>query len=146
MADDSPVIDHLNIVVTDMAASVAFYRRLGVTIPESDPPWSSHHVNAVMPGLDFDLDSVEFAREWDSGWPGSAGVVVGFRVASRDDVDRLYADVVAAGHRGRQPPYDAFWGARYAVVEDPDGNGVGIMSPSDPGRRSMPQVPGHSAG
>ena len=80
MTDDGPVIDQLNIVVTDMKASVAFYRRLGVTIPEGDAPWSAHHVNAVMPGgLAFDLDSVEFAREWDSGWPGSAGVVVGFR-------------------------------------------------------------------
>ena len=24
----------------------------------------------------------------------------------------------------------------YAVVSDPDGNGVGVMSPVDPGRRS----------
>ena len=147
MADDGPVIDQLNIVVTDMAASVAFYRRLGITIPEGDRPWSAHHVNAVMPaGLDVDLDSVEFAREWDSGWPGSGGVVVGFRVASRDDVDRLYAEVTGAGHRGQQPPYDAFWGARYAVVEDPDGNAVGIMSPSDPDRRSVARPPGQSTG
>ena len=147
MTDDGPVIDQLNIVVTDMKASVAFYRRLGVTIPEGDGPWSAHHVNVVMPGgLAFDLDSVEFAREWDNGWPGSAGVVVGFRVASRDDVDRLYADVTGAGYRGQQPPYDAFWGARYAVVEDPDGNAVGIMSPSDPDRRSMARPPGQSAG
>ena len=147
MADDGPVIDQLNIVVTDMAASVAFYRRLGITIPEGDPRWSSHHVNAVMPGgLDVDLDSVEFARQWDNGWPGSAGVVVGLRVASRDDVDRLYADVTGAGYRGQQPPYDAFWGARYAVVEDPDGNAVGIMSPSDPDQRSVSRPPGQPAG
>ena len=35
----------------------------------------------------------------------------------------------------QQEPYDAFWGARYAVVSDPDGNGVGIMSPIDPAQR-----------
>ena len=45
---DDDVIDQLNIVVTDMAASVAFYRRLGITIPEGDPRWSSHHVNAEL--------------------------------------------------------------------------------------------------
>jgi uncharacterized glyoxalase superfamily protein PhnB len=73
-------------------------------------------------------------------------VVVGFRVASRDDVDRLYADMTGAGYRGQQPPYDAFWGARYAVVEDPDGNAVGIMSPSDPDRRSVSRPPGQPAG
>jgi hypothetical protein len=33
-------------------------------------------------------------------------------------------------------PYDAFWGARYAIVEDAGGNAVGIMSPVDPARRS----------
>ena len=37
---------------------------------------------------------------------------------------------------------DAFWGARYAVVSDPEGNGVGIMSPVDPARRSEPPAPG----
>jgi uncharacterized glyoxalase superfamily protein PhnB len=31
-----------------------------------------------------------------------------------------------------------FWGARYAIVEDPDGNHVGVMSPSDPDRRRAP--------
>jgi predicted enzyme related to lactoylglutathione lyase len=33
------------------------------------------------------------------------------------------------------PPWDAFWGSRYAIVADPDGNHVGIMSPSEPKRR-----------
>ncbi|WP_342782045.1 VOC family protein [Trebonia kvetii] len=44
----------------------------------------------------------------------------------------IYADLVATGYRGQQPPYDAFWGARYAVIEDPDGNAAGIMSPGRP--------------
>ena len=54
----------------------------------------------------------------------------------------MYADLTGAGYRGQQPPYDAFWGARYAVVEDPDGNAVGLMSPSDP---ALPQRPGTAA-
>jgi hypothetical protein len=37
-----------------------------------------------------------------------------------------------------QPPFDAFWGARYAIVEDPDGNHIGLMSPSDPALRTAP--------
>ena len=78
---------------------------------------------------------------WDSGWrlPESGGTaILGFGLASRDEVDSLYEELVAAGHRGQQPPYDAFWGARYAIVEDPDGNAVGLMSPIDPERRSTP--------
>lgn len=33
---------------------------------------------------------------------------------------------------------DAFWGARFAVVADPDGNEVGLMSPIDEERRRWP--------
>ncbi len=53
------------------------------------------------------------------------GAVLGVSVASRDKVDEVYAGLVDAGYPGRQPPYDAFWGSRYAIVEDPDGNPVG---------------------
>lgn len=49
-----------------------------------------------------------------------------------------YAELTAAGYAGLQPPCDTFWGARYAIVEDPDGNHVGLMSPLDPARRSRP--------
>lgn len=63
---------------------------------------------------------------------------MGFRLSSRPAVDRVYAELTGAGHRGLQPPYDAFWGARYAVVEDPNGIAVGLMSPIDPDRKAWP--------
>jgi uncharacterized glyoxalase superfamily protein PhnB len=62
--------------------------------------------------------------------------VIGFEVGSRQEVDQVYDDLVGAGYRSQQSPYDAFWGARYAIIEDPDGNSVGIMSPIDPDQRS----------
>jgi uncharacterized glyoxalase superfamily protein PhnB len=37
-----------------------------------------------------------------------------------------------------QAPYDAFWGARYAIIEDPDGVAVGLMSPRSAEMRSPP--------
>jgi uncharacterized glyoxalase superfamily protein PhnB len=43
-----------------------------------------------------------------------------------------------AGYRGLQEPYDAFWGARYAIIEDPNGVAVGVMSPISPDRKSPP--------
>jgi uncharacterized glyoxalase superfamily protein PhnB len=46
--------------------------------------------------------------------------------------------LTGAGYKGLQAPFDAFWGARYAVVEDPNGIAVGLMSPSDPNRRYWP--------
>jgi catechol 2,3-dioxygenase-like lactoylglutathione lyase family enzyme len=145
MADQRPIIDQVNIVASDMDATVAFYRRLGVEIPDRSPEWDPHHREATMPGgLHFDIESVAHTRQWDKGWTSTddqGGVVVGFRVASRDDVDRIYADLMSAGYRGHQAPYDAFWGARYAVVEDPDGAPIGLMSPSDPALRTPPESP-----
>jgi len=136
-----PVLDQVNVVVTDMPAAVDFYRRLGMEVQDTGPEWDGHHRAVDTGGLDMDLDSAAFAAVWDRGWPrATAGVVLGFRVQTREQVDELYADLTGAGHAGQQEPYDAFWGARYAVVADPSGNAVGIMSPIDPARRS-PQDP-----
>ena len=43
-----------------------------------------------------------------------------------------------AGYDTVQCPYDTFWGARYAILADPDGLHVGIMSPSDEARKYWP--------
>jgi catechol 2,3-dioxygenase-like lactoylglutathione lyase family enzyme len=133
-------LDQLNLVVRDVEASRTFYGRLGVDFGEvRDPMWADHHVSAEhnerVP-LDVDLDSTSFAQKWDRGWPGGPGVIFGFKVDSREEVDELVAALAAEGVPVQQEPWDAFWGARYAVVSDPDGNGVGIMSPVDPARRS----------
>jgi catechol 2,3-dioxygenase-like lactoylglutathione lyase family enzyme len=142
----SPLLQSLNLVVRDMDATLAFYRRLGLEIPESSV-WrtesGAHHVDVRLPGgLGLDLDSSELAAHYNAGWreTGSAGgrCVIGFSVATREAVDERYGELIAAGYRGLQPPYDAFWGARYAIVEDPDGNPVGLMSPIDPARRGPP--------
>jgi catechol 2,3-dioxygenase-like lactoylglutathione lyase family enzyme len=140
--DERPVLDQINLVVGDMDASAEFYRLLGVAIPDRDPLWDDDHRSADVPGgIDLDLDSERFAAKWNVGFPGSQGrrgLVLGFKVSDRDDVDRLYDTVITAGYQSQQAPYDAFWGARYAIVEDPDGNAVGIMSPIDANRRSAP--------
>ncbi len=143
MTEKRAVLSHLNLVVRDMDAAVDFYRRLGIEIPDTLPDWQAHHRTADPGGeVEIDLDSTAFTKQWNAGWPASqTGVVVGFRVATREDVDALYEELTGAGHVGQQHPYDAFWGARYAIVEDPSGNAVGLMSPSDPARRSRPSPP-----
>ena len=145
MPDERPVFNQVNLVVKNMDATVAFYRRLGLEIPDTEPGWQAHHRTAAMPsGLELEFDSDEFAQQWNAGWPsrseGAVGVL-GFRVPSRDAVDELHAELTSAGYRSQQAPYDTFWGARYAIVEDPDGNAVGLMSPMDPARRSTPSPP-----
>lgn len=136
-------LGHINVVVRDMDAMATFYQRLGVPIGTDGPPeWLPHHRSSDPDGgVDVDLDSEDFARVWNAGWPGGAGIVVVFDVESRAEVDQVYGDLVAAGYPGQQPPYDAFWGARFAIVADPDGNSVGLMSPVEPDRRTAPPDP-----
>jgi catechol 2,3-dioxygenase-like lactoylglutathione lyase family enzyme len=134
-----PAFSQLNLVVSDMEAATAFWRRLGLS-PEVTP--GGAHAAADLPGgLHIEWDTAEFAAQWDSGSHGplSGSTVFGFAVATRQAVDNIYADLTAAGYRGRQVPYDAFWGSRYAIVEDPDGNPVGLMSPMEDEYRSRPQ-------
>ena len=51
---DHPVLNQVNIVVTDMNATVAFYRRLGLSIAETAPEWATRHRTASMPnGIDL---------------------------------------------------------------------------------------------
>ena len=145
MTEERPVFNQVNVVVRDMDATVAFYRRLGLEIPDAGPGWQAHHRTAAMlGGLELEFDSHEFAQQWNGGvhsWAEDGMAVLGFRVPSREAVDELYAELTNAGYRSQQAPYDAFWGARYAIVEDPDGNAVGLMSPSDAARRSTPTPP-----
>ncbi len=151
MARARPTFNQLNIISGNLPASIEFYRRLGVEIPE-ESVWRTrtgiYHAsaetatNADSVAPHFDVDSTAFGQVWNSGWSGrddlQGRVVVGFAVPSRDDVDEIYADLCAAGYAGLQPPYDAFWGSRYAVVEDPDGIAVGLMSPRSAELRSAP--------
>ena len=148
---EAPVLDQVNLVVRNMEATVAFYRLLGLQIPDAEI-WrdgDGAHASVKFPnGVDLEFDSPAFAAAYNAGWSedgaGSGRVVLTFRTATRDGVDTMFERVVAAGNTPSQPPYDAFWGARYAVVLDPDGHPVGLMSESDPARRSPPPKMGGS--
>ena len=106
----------------------------------ADSAVSSSRLNP--PGIfSLELDAAGSARLWHAGWradPAGVKVVLGFMLPGRQAVDDRYAELTSAGYRGRQPPFDAFWGARYAIVADPDGNDVGLMSPAQDSRRTWP--------
>jgi predicted lactoylglutathione lyase len=133
-----PIFNQVNLVVADMDATLAFYRRLGFSIEQSPDEWGSHHVEVrISDDMSIELDSIGSASIWNQGAkpPSANSVVLNFAVPTRQAVDDLYAHMTTGGYKGQQPPYDAFWGARYAIVEDPDGNGAGLMSPMDPDKR-----------
>ena len=127
----SPYFDALGIVASNLAASVAFYRLLGLSFPEGSE--AEGHVEAELPGgARLMLDTEELVRSFDPGFqaPSGAGRIgLAFRCEDPDEVDRVYDAVLDAGYTGERPPWDAFWGQRYATVLDPDGNTVDLFAP-----------------
>jgi catechol 2,3-dioxygenase-like lactoylglutathione lyase family enzyme len=121
----------VGLVVADMARSLEFYRRLGLEIPagaDAEP-----HVEVTLPGgLRLAWDTVATIRSFDPDWTppqGGSRVGLAFACGSPAEVDTTYDDLVRAGYEGHKQPWDAFWGQRYAIVHDPDGNSVELFAP-----------------
>jgi catechol 2,3-dioxygenase-like lactoylglutathione lyase family enzyme len=110
MLMSKPTLNQINLVCGDLSASIAFYRRLGVEIPDAGvwrTPTGGHHASAADQSadhaIDFELDSTAFAQCWNIGWKGRTDlrgrVVVGFRMPTRTDVDDVFRDMIGAGSR-----------------------------------------------
>ncbi|GAA2926462.1 MULTISPECIES: VOC family protein [Streptomycetaceae] len=131
----TPRFDAISVTTADLAASLAFYRRLGLGIPAGAE--SAPHVEVTLPGgqrLMWDTEDV--ARSVDPGWaPAAEGgerLGLAFLCDGPAEVDTVYAGLTGAGYRGHLEPWDAVWGQRYAVVLDPDGCAVSLFAPSAP--------------
>ncbi|ROQ35121.1 catechol 2,3-dioxygenase-like lactoylglutathione lyase family enzyme [Streptomyces sp. PanSC19] len=128
----TPRFDLVGLVVSDMAASLAFYRRLGLDVPAGAE--SAPHVEAALPGgLRIAWDTEDVIRSFDPGWTRPVGNRVGlaFRCGAPAEVDAVYEELVTAGYRGHLKPWGAVWGQRYAVVLDPDGGEVSLFAASE---------------
>jgi uncharacterized glyoxalase superfamily protein PhnB len=119
----------IDIVVADMGRALAFYRTLGLAAPE--PAAGQELAEIITPGgakLGFMLESM--IREAMPHWVTPVGQRVTFACMcdSAEELDTIYARVIAAGYTGLREPWDAPWGQRYAFLQDPDGNRVDIFA------------------
>jgi catechol 2,3-dioxygenase-like lactoylglutathione lyase family enzyme len=125
-------LDMIGLVVEDMTRSLAFYRRLGLDLPpEADQ--EPHAETTLAGGLRLAWDTAETVRSFDPSWAppsGSPRVGLAFFFETPAEVDAAYQELTAAGYDGHKEPWDAFWGQRYAVIHDPDGNSVELFAPS----------------
>jgi uncharacterized glyoxalase superfamily protein PhnB len=130
----TPRLDLIGIVAEDMAETLAFYRLLGIDIPE-EADANPHVEVALASGMRLAWDTVETIKSFDPDYQtptGSPRIALAFRLDTPEEVDGLYEQLTQAGHHGHKEPWDAFWGQRYALVHDPNGNSVDLFAPLPP--------------
>ena len=124
------VIPHsIDIVVADMAASLAFYRDLGLVVPSGAE--GEDQVQIDTPGgATIGLLTEAMMRRAYPEWETPVGQRVTFACRCDDaaELDATYAHMIAAGHRGQREPWDSPLGQRYAMLNDPDGNRVDLFA------------------
>jgi catechol 2,3-dioxygenase-like lactoylglutathione lyase family enzyme len=123
--------DMIGIVVRDMTASLKFYRMLGLPIPEGKD--AEPYVDVTTSnGYRISWNTAEMVKQIDPTWTepsGGARIELAFKCDSPAQVDETYDKLTRAGYHGHKAPWDAFWGQRYAIVNDPDGNHISLFAP-----------------
>ncbi len=121
--------DLAGMVVREMAASLRFYRLLGLDIPAAADTES--HVEYVTPGgFRIAWDTQELIQGIYPDWVEPVGqrVSLAFKCDSAAEVDEIYQRLKENGYHHYRAPWDAFWGQRYVVMVDPDGNHVDLFA------------------
>ncbi len=119
-----PKISLVTLGVSDVERALAFYRD-GLGFP----------VHNYKPGEDFAMLALE--GSWLALYPWKdlaeevevpiedlrpGGATLAHNVASKAEVDAVFALAVAAGATPRKPPRDVFWGGYSGYFADPDGH------------------------
>lgn len=131
MEQKPPRMIGLYLFVSDLQATTSFYRALGLHVDAiSDDfaraTWSEKVV------LEFGTTTLTSSYDPNFQEPGFLSKsTINFEVDSEQAVDDRYTELTSLGYPGHLAPISAPWGARFAIIEDPDGNFVGLHSPRD---------------
>lgn len=118
----------INLYVADVEASARFYcDALGFVetfrTPEDGRP---EHVELRLDGFTLGLATIEAAQRVH-GIPAGAAPAGAELVLWSDDVDRAYADLVAAGATPLSVPHDFVAVLRAAWIASPDGHPIQLV-------------------
>ncbi|HZQ08052.1 MAG TPA: VOC family protein [Anaerolineae bacterium] len=120
--------DMIGMVVSDMSKALDFYRALGLPIPQGAE--KEDHVEVIANGYRIAWDTEEVIKSFNPEWraPNGSRIGLAFKCENAADVDATFQRLVGKGYRAHKEPWDAFWGQRYAQVQDPDGNVVDLFA------------------
>lgn len=125
-----PHLHTVTIIVKDLGKSIAFYRLLGLDIPDGMEHES--HVDCTTSGsMNICLvpeTTVQLHRpDWKN--PGAnSSISLQFKCSTQGDVDVMYTKFMNEEYTSSMLPYNTPWGERYAQVLDPDGTTIALFA------------------
>ena len=122
-------LNAVGVTSTNLQKTIQFYTLLGFQFPElKDGEGHIEPVNADGSAR-LMIDSVEIVKGIIGEDP-KPGTHSSFAIEynSPEEVNEVAQKVQEAGFTVTKAPWDAFWGQRYAIVEDPDGYKVDLYA------------------
>jgi catechol 2,3-dioxygenase-like lactoylglutathione lyase family enzyme len=129
-----PRIHVVTLAVNDLERSLAFDRELGFEsagiigtefVGDASQPGGAAAMFELEGGLILSLygrDDLAKDGAIATGPPSSGEFSLGHLVATREEVDHIVAQAVAAGAEPTDQPHDRPWGIYSAYFRDPDGH------------------------
>ena len=122
-------IDVVEVTTSDMKRTAAFYTLLGFGFPEFKEN-EDHLEPKILDGsARLMIDSKKMMTEMlgAAPKPGNHGSFA-IQYDSPGEIDSVAKKVKEGGFKLVKEPWDAFWGQRYAVVQDPDGYQIDLYA------------------
>jgi len=119
-----PKISFIGLGVRDLERSLVFYRD-GLGMPPHNYQSGDPIVFFALEGSWLSIYGREPLAEdvgISSEGSGFAGITLAHNEPSKEAVDRVFAEALAAGATAVKPPQDVFWGGYSGYFADPDGH------------------------
>jgi uncharacterized glyoxalase superfamily protein PhnB len=126
LADGEYPVNAIGLITTNMERTLEFYKILGLNFQKYS---EGHYEATTESGFRLMVDSLDLIMQINPKHEHKVGtsLVLAHKVNSPREVDLIYDKLLEAGFYSVKPPWDAFWGQRYASVRDFEGNQVDLF-------------------
>jgi catechol 2,3-dioxygenase-like lactoylglutathione lyase family enzyme len=122
-------LNAIGVTSSNLTKTVEFYKLIGFRFPEfkADEQHAETLPEVGAPKLMIDTKELITSILGEEPFPANHSTfAVEFENAG--EVDKIADELFNAGFKVEKTPWDAFWGQRYCIVEDPDGYKVDLYA------------------
>lgn len=123
-------IDAVSVTSTNLKTSVKFYSLLGFNFPSCEegekhiePEHNDGEIHLMIDSSDL-IENITGSKPIP---PNHSTFAI--LCTNPSEVDHLYKKIKEGGFTVVKEPWDAFWGQRYAIIQDPDGYKIDLFAP-----------------